>query len=710
METTSPYLLTFLLNALWQIPVAATVAALISHLMRNGPAVYRHSVWVAALAAAVLLPIASTRREAPVTTPQFDITLLTRDASPAPPQTHIQLPAPLTMPPVNAPRTIWFAGTTAAILTGAYLLFVFAGLVRLVLASIRTVAMRRSAFASKIPERFADVWNRCHRVFGVANVELLFSKRISGPITAGRAIILPERFCSEASDEVLTTAIGHEMAHIARRDFPRNICFEIFSLPVSFHPALWLIRRGIERAREMACDELVSGRLIDPTAYARSILSIAEGMTMAPQPGHTLSVLDGNNLEERIRRLIERPAASLQRPRLLLATGLAALALCVVIASSLSLTARAQDAAGDLLKAAAAAYDRGDYQEAVNQFENAVRLEPANLKARLLLANALLRQYVPGTDPSNPLVSLAQQQYREVLALDPANKPALEGMMLLYTNTKQFAEAHEWALKAIQADSSNKTAYYTAGFVDWAMTYPDYAAARRTAGMKNTDNGNIPDPALRQSIREKHLAQVEDGFRMLQIALQLDPGDSSAMAYMNLLDRIQAGLADTPEQAAEYIAKADSWVGQAVAAKRKAAQSSGPAKPLDTNGPIPAPFPSAPPPPPPPPPPSGWQGAPRADGTVTVPERVQGAKLISAPLPIYPPEARNAGVSGNVLLNITVARDGSVASADAVKGDPILATAAIQAVKQWKYEPTLLNGEPVQVTTEVSVNFTLGNE
>jgi hypothetical protein len=57
-------------------------------------------------------------------------------------------------------------------------------------------------------------------------------------------------------------------------------------------------------------------------------------------------------------------------------------------------------------------------------------------------------------------------------------------MLSLATSAKQFADAHEQALKAIQADRSDKFAYYMAGFVDWAMTWPDYVSARQAAGMQ----------------------------------------------------------------------------------------------------------------------------------------------------------------------------------------------------------------------------------
>jgi hypothetical protein len=103
----------------------------------------------------------------------------------------------------------------------------------------------------------------------------------------------------------------------------------------------------------------------------------------------------------------------------MLVTGLSALAICTVVASSAALTARAQSAAHGLMKQAESAYNRGDYQEAAQQFENGVKLEPAILKARLLLANALLQQYTPGSDAASPLVAGARDQYREVLARNP---------------------------------------------------------------------------------------------------------------------------------------------------------------------------------------------------------------------------------------------------------------------------------------------------
>jgi len=89
---------------------------------------------------------------------------------------------------------------------------------------------------------------------------------------------------AETSEDVLTTAVGHEMAHIARRDFAANLLYELLYLPISFHPAAMWIHREIDRTREMACDELVTARLIEPRAYAQSIMSIASACALLPVP------------------------------------------------------------------------------------------------------------------------------------------------------------------------------------------------------------------------------------------------------------------------------------------------------------------------------------------------------------------------------------------------------------------------------------------
>ena len=75
--------------------------------------------------------------------------------------------------------------------------------------------------------------------------------------------------------------------------------------------------------------------------------------------------------------------------------------------------------------------------------------------------------------------------------------------------------------------------------------------------------------------------------------------------------------------------------------------------------------------------------------------------------PAYPPLAKQARVTGTVSLAVDIGKDGVVLNVELISGHPLLADAAISAVKQWVYKPTLLNGEPVEVSTMVDINFTL---
>jgi TonB family protein len=86
---------------------------------------------------------------------------------------------------------------------------------------------------------------------------------------------------------------------------------------------------------------------------------------------------------------------------------------------------------------------------------------------------------------------------------------------------------------------------------------------------------------------------------------------------------------------------------------------------------------------------------------------VQAVNLINKVTPMYPPLAKQARIQGTVRFNATIATDGTVKNLELVSGHPLLAAAATEAVKQWVYRPTLLNGQPVEVETQIDVNFTL---
>jgi protein TonB len=110
---------------------------------------------------------------------------------------------------------------------------------------------------------------------------------------------------------------------------------------------------------------------------------------------------------------------------------------------------------------------------------------------------------------------------------------------------------------------------------------------------------------------------------------------------------------------------------------------------------------------PPPPPPPAVPPKPAVPKTVRISSTIQSAKLAHKVLPNYPAIAKQAGISGIVKIEAIIARDGSIRKLKVMSGHPLLIKPAIEAVRQWRYRPTLLNGEAVEVFTQVEVRFVL---
>ncbi len=107
------------------------------------------------------------------------------------------------------------------------------------------------------------------------------------------------------------------------------------------------------------------------------------------------------------------------------------------------------------------------------------------------------------------------------------------------------------------------------------------------------------------------------------------------------------------------------------------------------------------PPPPPEPQPEKKQSAPIRVG------HLESSMALSRPSPAYPPLARQARIQGRVQLEAVISTGGTIESLRVVSGHPMLVPAALDAVRRWRYRPTLLNGEPVEVSTTIEVVFTL---
>jgi HEAT repeat protein/beta-lactamase regulating signal transducer with metallopeptidase domain len=298
------------LNAGWQIAAISVVSALASWLLRNGPARYQHTLWIFALAACVTVPLLTATRYLPEMFSSFQSQ--TEPSAVAPGQLNIAgSEENSTVDHIGSPRrkTVSTTNRTVLFLAFVYVLFVIARGVRLARFWQRKERLRRSATHIDVPHAIEVAAQRCRELLGTSDATVARSTEARIPYTIGTRrplIVLPNAFCSTADENRLISVIGHEMAHVARRDFLSNLICELVALPVSFHPLTFLIKREIDRARELACDELVTQRVLAANVYARSLLWAADVSRQYSSQAFMLSIFDGKILEQRIVRLMRK--------------------------------------------------------------------------------------------------------------------------------------------------------------------------------------------------------------------------------------------------------------------------------------------------------------------------------------------------------------------------------------------------------------------
>ncbi|HPQ15598.1 MAG TPA: tetratricopeptide repeat protein, partial [Bryobacteraceae bacterium] len=252
---------------------------------------------------------------------------------------------------------------------------------------------------------------------------------------------------------------------------------------------------------------------------------------------------------------------------------LAALALSLAVAGAGCEKLKARDQ----LNKGVQAFRNAKYAEAVERFKTAVQLDPTFPVARLYLATAYMSQYIPGAEsPDNlKMAAAAKENFLKVLEQDPRNEVALASMASLHyqeaggiqdldAKMAKLDEAREWYLKLVDVSPSNKEAYYSLGVIAWAKWYPAFAAARSKAGMKPEDPGPLKDKKAREELREKYWTMIEEGLQNLNKALEIDSNYDEAMAYINLLYRQRADLAENQKDYQADIAEADKWLEKAL--------------------------------------------------------------------------------------------------------------------------------------------------
>ncbi|HKS09607.1 MAG TPA: M56 family metallopeptidase [Pyrinomonadaceae bacterium] len=322
MTTSSQLLLTFLLNAVWQIALIAALASLGAWLLRRAALRFQHWLWVAALCLSVLVPVMTALRALP------------SDPAAIPSSFERELANPVFVPeiPVTFERTANVSNSALQLNSNlALILFTVFGIVvlyrgfRLAQAWHTTRRVRAAAVEVEGDDVVDGVMRECARRLNQdqKRVPVCSSATVAVPITVGwfrPVIILPESLLQERDTDLLTSAIGHEFIHVARDDYALNLFYELIFLPVSFHPAAALVRSRIKQTRELCCDELVAERILNAQVYARSLVALASSAPPLRRLSvtTTVGIADADILEARIMSLLSKPTLNRRWKQLLL--------------------------------------------------------------------------------------------------------------------------------------------------------------------------------------------------------------------------------------------------------------------------------------------------------------------------------------------------------------------------------------------------------
>lgn len=321
MRTVSQLLLTFLLNAVWQVVLIGALASFGAWLLRQS-ARYQHWLWVAALCLSLVVPVVTAVRALPGPT----LSQMSYGRELENPVFVSDVPDRVTTASLSN-SAFHLNASLALVLVSVFAAFVLYRSLWLAQAYFTTRKLRRIAVRLEGDEAVEAILRDCAKRLNIKtkSIAVCGSNTLAVPVTIGLfrpIIILPESLLREGDKDLLTSAIGHEFIHVSRHDYVLNFLYELLFLPVSFHPAAALMRRRIKQTRELVCDELVAERILNAEIYARSLVALASSAPTLRRLSvtTTVGIADADILEARIMSLLSKPKLSRRWKKLVLFT------------------------------------------------------------------------------------------------------------------------------------------------------------------------------------------------------------------------------------------------------------------------------------------------------------------------------------------------------------------------------------------------------
>lgn len=498
--------------------------------------------------------------------------------------------------------------------------------------------------------------------FAADYAEFRVSDDVSGPVTFGffePVILLPTAF-PDLDSAMQEAIVRHEVLHVRRRDWLFTLAEELVRAVFWFHPAIWWLLSEVQLAREQAVDELVIEATQERDRYIDALLAMA-GTPAQPDLAPAPLFLRKRHLKHRVASLLQEIRMSRTRMLSALAAGVTVLAAsCWFVTGVFPLEGAPQtppDAAGVTVETNGA---KMLHRTGVNY--------PADAIAKGIQGTVVVQAKLDAA--GNVLDATV------VSGPDELRKSALQSVLGWHFaqdgvgTTRLVSVLYELPRRA--STSVNVTA-------------PPAGGGGRSGVIRPI--GGLPAaavPANQNPVVHVTIAGLSDDARAELLArLPVRDGDILTPEIAKEVSRVTTAF-DEHLRVTQVHNPADQSMQLLISPAPPAGQFL-----------VGAPVPPAPPP------------APDSAKGLRVSGEVQQANLVSQPKPTYPPLAKAARVQGAVTLQTVIATDGHVENVQLISGPPLLVQAATDAVKQWVYKPTMLNGAPTEVTTTVTVNFTL---
>lgn len=527
---------------------------------------------------------------------------------------------------------------------------------RLVFAWFRTERVRRLD-VHPVSEGLQTAVGRLAREVGIGRPIALFeSPWIDVPTVIGwlkPTILLPIGALAGLSVQQIEAVLSHELAHIKRHDYLVNVLQNLAETVFFFHPAVWWLSRQIRVEREHCCDDVAVEACGNPVTYARALAALEESRQR--QATFALAATDGS-LVDRVRRLINPAHMDARRPSLPIAACVAVILVVLAFSGAQAQGQSDRNVSRDVLP------DHPGLSESMTisadvPFERidatTIRVEGTTYTRGTAEDTARLLE--------RPRESAGRQQDGQEAA-----RPVVEG-------TQVAAQTPSPLRVGGNIREPRKVRHVS-------PVYPEPARAAGISGVvileATIDPEGVPvglkilrsipdlDQAAINAVRQwRYQPPLLNGVPVavvmtVTVNFTLRPQPTSQEQLEETFQRLRRDLAD---------------VERRLDAERAA-----------TGGPsISATAPA---------------GI-RVGGAIKAPDKIQHVS------PVYPKIAQASKVSGVVIMEVLIDTDGNVADIRVLRSIPMLDNAAIEAVRQWKYTPTLVNGVPTPVQMTVTVNF-----